>query len=131
MKLTRALLACFAVPLLLAAAPAAQQQAPAQGDKQPPTFQSGTQVVQVDVRVFDKAGRFVTDLKPEDFEVNEDGVPQPIGALTLVAEPRTENPRTLEPNPRTREPNPRTPEPENPRTPETGVILGVLPSPRP
>jgi len=123
---------------LVTAAPAAQQppaQPPVAAQQptvapQQPIFQSGTQVVQVDVRVFDKSGQFVTDLKPEDFEVKEDGVPQPVGALALVgaepANPRTEpeNPRTPEPNPRTEpenprtpEPNPRTPEPENPRTP--------------
>jgi VWFA-related protein len=58
------------------------QQAPA--PQQPPTFASGTQVVQVDVRVFDKSGHFVTDLQPGDFEIKEDGVTQPIVTLTLV-----------------------------------------------
>jgi len=64
---------------------------------QAPTFRSGTQVVEVDVRVFDKDGHFVTNLKPGDFIIKEDGVPQQITALTLVgSEPRTqpENPRT-------------------------------------
>ena len=66
----------------------AQQQPPPQ---QAPQFKSGTQVVEVDVRVFDKDGRFVTDLKPEDFEIKEDGAPQPITALTLVAAPSTQH----------------------------------------
>jgi VWFA-related protein len=104
--------------LLLATTAPAQQQAPVQppSGQQPPTFQSGTQVVQVDVRVFAKDGHFVTDLKPEDFEVKEDGVPQPIGELALIgAEPGTPN---QNPNPGT--PN-RTPEPPNPRTPEPEV----------
>jgi VWFA-related protein len=86
---------------------------------QPPQFQSGTQVVQVDVRVFDKDGRFVTDLKPEDFEIKEDGVPQPVGALTLITgEPANPNPNpSPEPANRTSEPpNPRTAEPRPPST---------------
>src|SRR4051812_990464 len=58
------------------------QQPPAQ--QQPPTFASGTQVVQVDLRVFDKAGRFVTNLKPEDIEIKEDGAPQRIVSIALV-----------------------------------------------
>jgi VWFA-related protein len=82
-------------------------QPPARADQQQPAFRSGTQVVEVDVRVFDKDGRFVTDLKPEDFEVKEDGVAEPITALTLVGEPA---------NPRTQPENPRTREPENPST---------------
>jgi len=110
--------AAFLSALLLATTAPAQQQAPVQppSGQQPPTFQSGTQVVQVDVRVFAKDGHFVTDLKPEDFEVKEDGVPQPIGDLALIgAEPGTQN---QNPNPGT--PN-RTPEPPNPRTPEPEV----------
>src|SRR5574338_423426 len=90
--MSRHLFAIVAAVLLLLSGTAAQQQAPAQppAGQQQPTFQSGTQVVQVDVRVFGKDGRFVTDLKPEDFEVKEDGVPQPINALTLI-EPGTPN----------------------------------------
>jgi VWFA-related protein len=67
------------------ASAAAQQPAPA---TQPPaTFRSGTQVVEVDVRVFDKSGRFVTNLKPGDFEIREDGTPQAIVTVALVGPP--------------------------------------------
>jgi len=119
MDFSRALLAVLLTPALLAAG-SAQQQPPVQpppGQQQ--TFQSGTQAVQVDVRVFDKNGKFITDLKPEDFEVKEDGVPQPLGALTLITgEPANANPN---PNPN-QNPNPepanRTSEPPNPRTAE-------------
>ena len=52
---------------------------------QQPTFRSGTQVVQVDVRV-SKDGKFVSDLKPEEFQILEDGVPQKIVAVTLVSD---------------------------------------------
>jgi VWFA-related protein len=111
MGLHRRFLAIVITGLLLTVAAGAQQ---------PPTFESGTQVVQVDVRVFDKSGRFITDLKPEDFEVKEDGVPQPIGALTLVDEPGTPNQNqnanpNANPNPGTEN---RTPEPPNRRTAE-------------
>jgi VWFA-related protein len=63
----------------------AQQQPPLpSGAPPPPSFASGTQVVQVDARVFDKSGHFVTGLTPDDFEIKEDGVPQRIVGLTLV-----------------------------------------------
>jgi VWFA-related protein len=73
------------VVAVMAVLPAAQQPAPA--TQQSPAFKSGTQVVQVDVRVFDKDGHFVTGLKPEEFEIREDGAPQPIVTLTLVGPP--------------------------------------------
>ncbi len=57
--------------------PQAQQQ-------QTPTFQATTQLVQVDARVFDRDGRFVTDLTLEDFEVVEQGKARPLQALYLV-----------------------------------------------
>src|SRR6266403_4450436 len=43
-----------------------------------------TDLVQTDVMVFDKQGRFVNGLKREDFELRIDGNPQPIGSLDLV-----------------------------------------------
>src|SRR3954467_15591885 len=55
-----------------------QQAPPAQ-----PTFRSGAQVVEVDVRVL-KDGRFVTDLTAADFQITEDGVPQPVRSLVLI-----------------------------------------------
>src|SRR5436190_19733167 len=54
------------------------RQQPAQ-----PTFRSGTQIVQVDVRVT-KDGRFVTDLGPADFEIKEEGIPQKIESVVLI-----------------------------------------------
>lgn len=55
-----------------------------QPDQQPPTFQSGTQTVEVDVRVLDRSGRFITTLAKEDFQILEDGAPQQIDTLYLV-----------------------------------------------
>ena len=59
--------------LLPSAFPGAQQ-----------VFRSGTQVVEVDARVFDKNGAFLGGLTLDDFEILEDGVPQQLVALTLV-----------------------------------------------
>lgn len=72
--------------LLLAAAafPAAQQPAAPPQQQPPPVFRSGVQVIEVDARVFDRDGRFVTGLTRDDFEILEDGVPQNVVALTLV-----------------------------------------------
>src|SRR5688500_12169296 len=61
----------------LVAAPDAQQ--PDQ-----PAFRSGVHVVEVDVRVFDQAGRFITDLTRDDFELIENGVPQQLQTLYIV-----------------------------------------------
>jgi VWFA-related protein len=58
--------------------------------QQPATFGSATTAIVVDVVVRDKQGRPVTDLQKADFELLEDGVPQDIGDLTLVAPPSTD-----------------------------------------
>src|SRR5205809_6421848 len=55
------------------------------------TFRSGTQIVQVDVRVLEN-GRFVTDLGPSDFTIKEDGVAQKVESVVLVAAPSASAP---------------------------------------
>jgi VWFA-related protein len=50
----------------------------------PQTFRSGAQIVEVDVRVLGKDGRFVTGLGVPDFEISEDGVPQKIQSVVLI-----------------------------------------------
>jgi VWFA-related protein len=72
---TLALLLCAT-----AARPTAQTQS------QPPTFRSSTSLVEVDVVVKDKDGRFVSGLTADDFEVLEDGRPQRIQHFYLVTE---------------------------------------------
>ena len=52
--------------------------------QQQPVFRAAVQVVEVDARVFDADGRFVTTLTRDDFEVLEDGVPQQVVAVSLV-----------------------------------------------
>lgn len=67
-----------AVACLLAvlAGPHAQAQAP--------VVKTTTTGVVVDVTVVDKNGVPVTDLRPEDFDLSEDGVRQQIASVTLV-----------------------------------------------
>ncbi len=74
----RAVLVAF-VAAAAAAAVAAQQPS-----QEPPLFRTGASAVLVDAVVLDKNGRFVLDLTPQDFQLTEDGKPQPIDQLYLV-----------------------------------------------
>ena len=67
--------------LLVGVAGHAQQPAPQRAER---TLNEGVTAVLVDVVVRDKRGQPVRDLKSADFEVFEDGVPQPIGSFTPV-----------------------------------------------
>ena len=81
------LTACATVSLLVVAAARpearrAQEPAPAQ-----PTFRSGVDLVRFDVRVVDDRGRPITDLKPEELEVVENGKALPLVLFQRVNEP--------------------------------------------
>ena len=67
------------VPLALCAAVLLQAQKPAQ-----PTFKSSTELVEVDAVVLDKAGNFVSGLKPDDITLYENGKPQKIEQFFMV-----------------------------------------------
>ena len=67
-------LARVVIVAALYALPAAQQPAPDQRQ----TFRTRVTIIPVDVRVVDRDGKPVTDLKREDFIVSEDGVAQKI-----------------------------------------------------
>jgi VWFA-related protein len=95
--------------LIAFAVTAGAQQATVQ---QPPAFKSGVQLVEVDVRVFDKSDRFVADLTRDDFELLEAGSPQKIEAMYLVGAGMT--PNTPSPDPRA--PTPDSPSPVAPQT---------------
>ena len=56
----------------------------AQDQQPPPVFRAGVNFVRVDVIVTDKAGNQISDLKPEDFEVSEDGARQTIETFKLI-----------------------------------------------
>ena len=69
--------------------PASQQSPPGQqppSDQQPTPspFRSGANVVRVDVTVIDRKGEPVRSLTADDFEVIEDGRPQPITSFKLL-----------------------------------------------
>jgi VWFA-related protein len=51
---------------------------------QQPIFRLSVSLVQLDVVVTDRHGRHVTNLGPGDFEVYQDGHPQPVTAVTYV-----------------------------------------------
>ena len=57
----------------------------AQGQVQQPTFRTGVNFVRVDAIVTDKDGNAVKDLKPEDFEVTEDGKPQKVETFKFLS----------------------------------------------
>jgi VWFA-related protein len=77
--------ACAAAALALGASLLAQA----------PPYRAFTDLVEVDVVVQDRAGRFVSDLSAADFDIEENGAPQPIlqlylataGSATATAEP--------------------------------------------
>jgi VWFA-related protein len=54
------------------------------GVQLPPRLKSGVQLVEVDVRVFDRSERFVSDLTQEDFAVFEDDTQRPVEVLSLI-----------------------------------------------
>jgi VWFA-related protein len=84
---TRALLFGVAFIAVLLVWPLSGQQ-PQKGQKQPtPTFRVQIEYVEVDAVVRDKVGRFIADLKKDDFEVFEDGKRQDITNLELVDVP--------------------------------------------
>jgi len=60
-----------------------QSASPDGGQKQDYVIKAQTNVVLVDVRVWDKKGSPVTDLKPEDFKVYEDGVEQHVTSFSV------------------------------------------------
>ncbi len=89
MTASRWLLAAAAVSL---AAPVAQEE---------PVIRITVNLVQVDAVVTDSKGHHVTDLKPEDFEIIEDGRPQKITNFSYI--------RLAEPSPPTANEGPTAP----------------------
>jgi Ca-activated chloride channel family protein len=71
-------LAVCALALATARVPAAQQ---------PPVFRGTTEAVRVFVTVTDREGKLVTSLTKEDFELRDDGKPQPITQFDNTPQP--------------------------------------------
>jgi VWFA-related protein len=89
-----------ALTILLVAGLSAQAPAPAQqpanqnqqpANQQPPNFRVQIDAVTMDVVVKDDQGRFVPDLKKDEFEIYEDGVKQEITSMTLSHGGRVSN----------------------------------------
>ena len=78
MKLETLLALVLTISLL---APIAAQQPTKQGE----VVRVDTNLVQIDVVVTDKAGKQVTDLRPEDFEVSEDGKKRQVTHFSYIA----------------------------------------------
>src|SRR5919197_1303942 len=51
--------------------------------QQPPVFRTAVDIVEVDVVIHDKTGAFVSDLSMDDFELQENGMPQRVEQLYL------------------------------------------------
>jgi VWFA-related protein len=97
-----------AVAAVGAAAVSAQQASPPALQAQPPqpTFRTGVVIVPVDVRVLDRDGKPVTDLKQQDFTVLEDGAPQEIRHFSARGLVPTPVPAETKPAVRTRSSSP-------------------------
>lgn len=63
---------------------AAQQHPPSNSPDDQPIFRLSVDLVQLDAVVTDGKGRHVTTLGPDDFEIFQDGRPQPVIAATYV-----------------------------------------------
>src|SRR5215207_5514949 len=66
-------------------APTAAQQPPQRQPTKQDVITIETNLVQIDVVVTDKNGRQVIDLKPEDFEVSEDGKKRVVTHFSYIA----------------------------------------------
>src|ERR1043165_8801606 len=73
---TRTLAALLAALCLLAPARAQESSAPKQDEEE--VVRINTELVQTDGMVFGKDGKFVDNLRPEQFELKVDGKPQQI-----------------------------------------------------
>ena len=80
----------------LSASPAQQSHPDTASDPQETVIHSAVRLVQVSVVVEDKKGNPVTDLKPEDFSVLDEGKPQKIAFFTAAVPP----PATPAPSPK-------------------------------
>ncbi len=80
----------FVIALFLALAPSinfAKKEKPQEKKKSGQTFRVTVTLVSVNATVTDKHGNPIKDLKPEDFQVLEDGVPQKISVFKIQVAP--------------------------------------------
>jgi VWFA-related protein len=108
----RPALALLVSMAIVASSLPAQQQQPAGADY---TFRSTAEMVLVNVSVRDKSGKFVRDLKPEDFVLLEDNKPQKISTFDVEntdAVPPAEVPQAVTNNEAPATPGPAAPTPK-------------------
>jgi len=79
--------------------PSGQQPVQPVPTEQRPVFQSRVDLITTDVIVRDGNGQFVADVKENEFQILEDGVPQKLISLVLVHGGRTFNQLTAPPIP--------------------------------
>ncbi len=77
-------------------------------EKEDDVVKISTTLIQLDVTVTDWKGNVVTDLKPEDFEIYENGEKQPISNFSFVSNVRTLTEQPNRPNGQAPLPAPRT-----------------------
>ena len=80
----RVTLLASGIAILLGVVPEAQQRPAAVPPPDQPIFRLSVSLVQLDAVVTDKKGRHVTTLGRDDFEVFQDGRPQPVTAVSYV-----------------------------------------------
>ncbi|MEZ5283383.1 MAG: VWA domain-containing protein [Vicinamibacterales bacterium] len=90
-----AMLLMVAATGVLGARQAPSPPQPADQPQPPVTFRAEVNYVEVDARVLDANGAFVPGLTAADFEVLEDGKPQPVTAFSVVNLPVTRAERPL------------------------------------
>ena len=74
----------FAIALAVASAAHPDARQNPEGPPDRPIFRLSVSLVQLDAVVTDAKGRHVTTLGPEDFEVYQDGRPQPVVAVSYI-----------------------------------------------
>ena len=90
----------------------AQQQEPSRQQGKPEetdVVRITTSLVQVDATITDKSGRQITDLRPEEFEVIQDGKPQTVTHLSYIVTARGNLESVAKPSPALRDTLPPAP----------------------
>jgi VWFA-related protein len=116
-------IAFVAVPIVALGAFAASSGATSRTDTpSPPVIRISVEMIRLDAVVTDKKGRHVTDLRPEDFEVFQDGQPRRISTLTYVTAGAPTAPGAATPKP-AEAASAATSEEEAPHPPRTIVFV--------
>src|ERR1051325_5565768 len=83
MAITRLVVILCTYAMVAAAVVSQTSQSPPEQEET--VIRINTQLVQTDVMVFDKQGKFVSGLRPQDFELHIDGKPRPISFFEVIS----------------------------------------------